>query len=76
MTTGLRRLDPRTGFESGRWPPRVFRYLEGTPASFFIKDRRFATQAEYRLIWHSSQEIAPYIDIACPEAVQFCTRIT
>lgn len=41
---------------------------------FFIKHRKYASQNEYRLLWSTSNKMAPYIDIECPEAVRFCTR--
>jgi hypothetical protein len=44
--------------------------------AFFLKLREHARQAEYRLIWHSNSDVEDYIDIECPEAREFCTKIT
>lgn len=41
---------------------------------FFLKQQKYAHQNEYRLLWFGSDSELPYIDIKCPEAVQFCTR--
>ncbi len=41
---------------------------------YFIKSNSYRSQCEYRLAWHSSSETDSYIDIKCPEAIQFCTR--
>lgn len=41
---------------------------------FFLKSDRFAHQNEYRLLWHTPNDVAGHIDISCPEARQFCTR--
>jgi len=40
----------------------------------FLKEKKYAKQSEYRLIWHINQEVNDYIDIKVPEARQFCDR--
>ncbi|WIT11119.1 hypothetical protein PFX98_19770 [Paucibacter sediminis] len=40
----------------------------------FLKSATYAHQNEYRLLWHSPHVVSDYIDIVCPEAIQFCTR--
>lgn len=40
---------------------------------FFLKQKIFEHQCEYRLIW-SAANAQDYIDISCPEAREFCTR--
>lgn len=44
--------------------------------AFFLKERRHAHQAEYRLMWHSTRDVDDFIDIECSEAREFCTKIT
>ena len=41
---------------------------------FYIKLIKYAHQSEYRLIWGARQIVGDYIEIKCPEALQFCTR--
>lgn len=41
---------------------------------YFVKDKKFAHQNEYRLIWQKSQEVKSFLNIQCTEAIQFCTR--
>lgn len=41
---------------------------------FFMKKANYQHQAEYRLIWCVQGNAADFIEIACPEAVQYCTR--
>lgn len=43
--------------------------------AFFIKERRFSHEAEYRFIWFASGPNREFIDIKCPEAIKFCERI-
>jgi len=39
----------------------------------FLKPNRFAHEAEYRLVWAVKENVTGYLDIECPEAVEFCT---
>lgn len=41
---------------------------------FFMKHDIYAHQNEYRLLWHTPQNVFSHIDIVCPEARQFCSR--
>ena len=41
---------------------------------FFLKNTRYASQNEYRLLWNTFNNVVGHIDIICPEARQFCTR--
>lgn len=41
---------------------------------FFMKDESYSHQNEYRLLWHTPNEVSGFIDITCPDAVQYCTR--
>jgi hypothetical protein len=40
---------------------------------YFLKNLKHASQSEYRLLWSTSGQMSPFIDILCPEARQFCT---
>lgn len=40
----------------------------------FLKERSFASQAEYRLLWLTSADIDGYVDIKVPEAIPLCSR--
>lgn len=41
-------------------------------APYFLKPLRYAEQNEYRFIWQVQKRTEEYLDITCPEAVQFC----
>jgi hypothetical protein len=41
---------------------------------FFLKDKSFAHQAEYRIIWAVSNPISPFIDVKVPEAIPYCSK--
>jgi hypothetical protein len=41
---------------------------------FFLKSSKYAHQNEYCLLWCTSGQVNPYLDITCPEARNFCTR--
>ena len=44
--------------------------------AFFLKHIKYSHQGEYRFIWFASGAEKEYIDIVCPEAIQFCQRLT
>lgn len=41
---------------------------------FFVKSKKYHHQLEYRLLWAVHEKVEYYIDVTCPDAVQFCTR--
>ena len=41
---------------------------------FFLKNQKYQHQAEYRLLWTVHKFHSDFIEIQCPDAVQFCTR--
>ena len=43
--------------------------------SFFLKNLKYAHQAEYRFVWLASGNEDKEIFITCPEAVNFCERL-
>ena len=46
------------------------------PEAYFMKLKHYAPQQEYRFVWHVGQEVHEPLIIECPEALQFCERIT
>jgi len=42
--------------------------------SCFMKNRRFAVESEYRLIWLTSKPLQELLILKVPEAIQFCAR--
>lgn len=47
--------------------------LELDDAAFFIKDKSFAKESEFRMIWQTPYKTLKPLHIICPEAVKFCT---
>lgn len=45
-------------------------------APYFMKPLKYVHQSEYRFVWCASQPTQETIDIVCPEARQFCEKIT
>ncbi len=41
---------------------------------FFLKDKSFSNQVEYRLLWMTSSQVEGFLYIKVPEAVPFCSR--
>lgn len=41
---------------------------------YFLKNQKYQHQAEYRLLWAVNGLHRDFIEIQCPDAVQFCTR--
>lgn len=39
----------------------------------FLKNAKYAKQAEYRLLWFTRSTVAPFLDIKVPEAGRFCS---
>lgn len=48
----------------------------GGPELVLLKPRRYEPQQEYRFIWELDRLDAPHIDIVCPQARQFCRRLS
>jgi len=42
----------------------------------FIKDQSYQNQSEYRLLWQVDGEISNTIQIECPEALEYCEKVT
>jgi hypothetical protein len=43
---------------------------------FFSKRRQYEHQAEYRILWNVAHPVTGSVIVECPEAVQFCERVT
>jgi hypothetical protein len=43
---------------------------------YFMKQKKFITQSEYRFIWNISNEVEEKVFITCSEAIQFCEKVT
>jgi hypothetical protein len=43
---------------------------------FFSKRRQYEHQAEYRIIWNLSHEVDSSIIVECPDAIQYCEKVT
>ena len=41
---------------------------------YFLKNMKYQHQDEYRLFWSAGHDINDFIEVKCPDAVQFCTR--
>ncbi|MFN9691136.1 MAG: hypothetical protein ACK551_03450 [Vampirovibrionales bacterium] len=44
-------------------------------AHYFLKNKHFSHQQEYRFVWENPNRVSNFIDIECPEAIQFCKRL-
>jgi hypothetical protein len=69
---------PETEEEKEKWgdESRQMMHEETKLDPYFVKATRYASQNEYRLLWCISGNVDNYIDIKCPEAIRFCTKIT
>lgn len=47
-----------------------------SPTRFFLKERRHEKEAEYRIIWLLDHPTPDYLDVDCPGAIPFCTRVS
>ncbi|MHB8093825.1 MAG: hypothetical protein ACYDH0_02690 [Candidatus Aminicenantales bacterium] len=56
--------------------PRLDRFIidQMKHYPFFLKEKSFSHQAEYRLLWITSSPIDGFIDIKVPEAIPLCSR--
>lgn len=48
--------------------------LQG-PRQFFLKEKRFQHQCEYRFIWHMSRPTRDFIDISLPNPPSYCRKV-
>jgi len=43
---------------------------------YFTKLLKYSNQNEYRILWNVHSKSQTFIDIRCPEAIQFCTQFS
>jgi len=46
------------------------------PAVYFTKHSRYSHQYEYRFVWIVSYDVPDGILVECPEAIQYCEKVT
>jgi len=46
------------------------------PEAYFLKNKRYAHQQEFRFVWDVGHEVHEPLFVECPKAIQFCERIT
>lgn len=52
----------------------VSNYVQGLD-SFFLKEKKYQHQSEYRILWQTDREVRNGILINCPEAIKYCEKI-
>jgi hypothetical protein len=50
--------------------------MTGGIEEYFVKHSQHARECEYRLLWATSENVEPFIDIKVPEAIRFCRHVT
>ena len=59
-----------------KWSNDYERYVaHHAEENFFIKHLKFSHQGEYRFVWFASGQERDFIDVVCPQAIQFCQRL-
>jgi hypothetical protein len=53
---------------------QVSNYVQGRDA-FFLKQKKYQKQSEYRILWQTDRQVKEGIIIKCPEAIKYCERI-
>lgn len=67
---------PSENEDPEKWFEEQNRYIgRHSIETFFIKEIKFAHEAEYRFIWFASGPRKEYLEIKCPAALQFCERV-
>lgn len=66
-------IDPAAGP-----PEEVVKTIMGVAGAqpYFSKRRQFSQQCEYRLLWLLDHDVRDILFVDCPEAIQFCEKIT
>lgn len=44
--------------------------------AYFMKEERFAEEAEFRFVWRTQSAAEDFIFVNCPDAIEFCERIS
>jgi hypothetical protein len=50
--------------------------MTGGIEEYFVKHSQHARECEYRLLWATSENVEPFIDIKVPKAIRFCRHVT
>jgi hypothetical protein len=53
---------------------QVSNYVQGMDA-YFLKQKKYQHQSEYRILWQTDREVINGIVINCPEAIQYCEKV-
>lgn len=53
---------------------QVSNYVQGLDA-YFLKQKKYQHQSEYRILWQTDREVKNGIVINCPEAIQYCEKV-
>jgi hypothetical protein len=53
---------------------QVSNYVQGLDA-YFLKQKKYQHQSEYRILWQTDREVKNGIVIYCPEAIQYCEKV-
>lgn len=74
--SGARSIQPPKDFaDVDSWFHEQNAYVgEQSVDALFLKDAKFAHEAEYRFIWFAEGTRRDFLDICCPAAVRFCER--
>jgi len=51
-------------------------YYDAAEETFFLKEKHYSDEEEFRIIWNTSNKVDGYLIIKCPQAIQFCTNVT
>jgi len=43
--------------------------------SYFLKQKKYQHQSEYRILWQTDREVKDSIIVNCPEAIKYCEKV-
>lgn len=43
--------------------------------TYFLKQKKYQHQSEYRILWQTDREVKESIIINCPEAIKYCEKV-
>lgn len=52
----------------------VLARLADHPDAYLLKNYKYKSQCEYRIVWHTTETASPTLDVVCPEAIAYCDR--
>jgi hypothetical protein len=53
---------------------QISNYVQGMDA-YFLKQKKYQHQSEYRILWQTDREVKDSIIINCPEAIKYCEKV-